>query len=69
MILTVTFGDYTHVYSSREHAMDVGIVIHGKDNAFNPVGYIYLQDTMVNHQHYFYWTASCSSVWAIYKKI
>ena len=36
MHLPVKIGDYTDFYSSREHAVNVGTMFRGKDNALNP---------------------------------
>ena len=37
MHITVSFtGDYTDFYSSRDHAINVGTMFRGKDNALMP---------------------------------
>ena len=36
MHLPVHIGDYTDFYSSKEHAVNVGTMFRGKDNALNP---------------------------------
>lgn len=36
MCMPVDIGDYTDFYSSREHAMNVGIMFRGKENALMP---------------------------------
>lgn len=36
MILPINVGDYTDFYSSREHAVNVGTMFRGKDNALQP---------------------------------
>jgi fumarylacetoacetase len=41
MVLPITIGDYTDFYSSREHAMNVGTMFRGKDNALQPNWYIH----------------------------
>lgn len=39
MLLPMTVGDYTDFYSSKEHAMNVGTMFRGKDNALQPNWY------------------------------
>ncbi|RID85409.1 fumarylacetoacetase [Peribacillus asahii] len=36
MLLPVEIGDYTDFYASKEHAMNVGIMFRGKENALMP---------------------------------
>jgi fumarylacetoacetase len=41
--LPISIGDYTDFYASKEHAMNVGTMFRGKDNALNPNWYHYLK--------------------------
>jgi fumarylacetoacetase len=36
MHLPMSIGDYTDFYASKEHAVNVGTMFRGKDNALNP---------------------------------
>lgn len=36
MLLPIAVGDYTDFYSSREHAVNVGTMFRGRDNALQP---------------------------------
>jgi hypothetical protein len=72
IILPVTFGDHTHFYSSREHATDVWIRFHSNDNALQNTTQLVRFTCGIPWsiiKIILYWTASCSSVWAIYKTI
>jgi fumarylacetoacetase len=42
MHLPVHVGDYTDFYSSKEHAVNVGTMFRGKENALNPNWYHYI---------------------------
>ena len=39
MLLPMRIGDYTDFYASKEHAVNVGTMFRGKENALNPNWY------------------------------
>ena len=42
MHLPAQIGDYTDFYASKEHAVNVGTMFRGKENALMPNWYVYI---------------------------